>query len=209
MDQVKRLMHMHKLELLGLLQEVTEENERLRANCHQLEEANARLALSNHELSAECDALHDALTELRREREEAGATPEPAPFASTEAAYGLPQLPEAPPEPLPQAQAEPLPLGSFAEAMVAVEQIVAHTQAAADAYLERCRTGTEDCRAQAEEALAQARRQAEAILQQARTQKAALERETREAGNRLRGEMQRLNQFMTTMEPVEKMEGDP
>lgn len=45
---------MHKLELLGLLQEVTEENDRLRANCRQLEEANAKLALSNHELNMEC-----------------------------------------------------------------------------------------------------------------------------------------------------------
>ena len=47
-EEVKRLMRMHKLELLGLLQEVTEENDRLRANCRQLEEANAKLALSNH-----------------------------------------------------------------------------------------------------------------------------------------------------------------
>ena len=31
-EEVKRLMRMHKLELLGLLQEVTEENDRLRAN---------------------------------------------------------------------------------------------------------------------------------------------------------------------------------
>ena len=50
-EEVKRLMRMHKLELLGLLQEVTEENDRLRANCRQLEEANAKLALSNHELN--------------------------------------------------------------------------------------------------------------------------------------------------------------
>ena len=65
-EEVKRLMRMHKLELLGLLQEVTEENDRLRANCRQLEEANANLALSNHELNAECDALHGELTALRQ-----------------------------------------------------------------------------------------------------------------------------------------------
>ena len=65
-EEVKRLMRMHKLELLGLLQEVTEENDRLRANCRQLEEANAKLALSNHELNMECDALHGELTARRQ-----------------------------------------------------------------------------------------------------------------------------------------------
>lgn len=204
MDEVKRLMRMHKLELLELLQEVTEENDRLRANCRQLEEANANLALSNHELNAECEALHGELTALRAQAEDTTAASGPAPFAATESAYGLPR-PEEIPAPS-AASAQALPPGSFAEAMVAVEQIVARTQAAADAYLERCRTGVEDDRAQGQALLAEARQQAEAILAQARMQKAALERETREAGSRLRGEMQRLNQFMATMEPVEETE---
>ena len=106
-EEVKRLMRMHKLELLGLLQEVTEENDRLRANCRQLEEANAKLALSNHELNMECDALHGELTALRQGggvQEDAGRQP----YAPSESAYGLPQ-PEATeetPDAAPQAEPE-------------------------------------------------------------------------------------------------------
>ena len=134
-EEVKRLMRMHKLELLGLLQEVTEENDRLRANCRQLEEANAKLALSNHELNMECDALHGELTALRQGgvQEDAGRQP----YAPSESAYGLPQ-PETTEERALPADAHTLPPGNFAEAMVAAEQIAARTQAAADAYLARC-----------------------------------------------------------------------
>lgn len=204
MDEVKRLVRMHKLELLGLLQEVTEENDRLRANCRQLEEANARLALSNHELNAECDALHQELTTLRQGGE---TPPESQPFASSESVYGLPGGEELPAPALPaEERAQTLPPGSFAEAMVAAQQIVARTQAAADAYLARCQEAEAEARAQAEETLAQARRQAEALLEQARGQKAAMERETREVSGRLKGEMQRLHQLMSAMEQAEKAE---
>ena len=206
-EEVKRLMRMHKLELLGLLQEVTEENDRLRANCRQLEEANAKLALSNHELNMECDALHGELTALRQGggvQEDAGRQP----YAPSESAYGLPQ-PEATEERALPADAHTLPPGNFAEAMVAVEQIVARTQMAADAYLARCQEAAEEADAQAKEILAQARQQAESLLEQARTQKAAMERETREVSGRLRGEMQRLNKFMSAMETAEKTEENP
>lgn len=206
-EEVKRLMRMHKLELLGLLQEVTEENDRLRANCRQLEEANAKLALSNHELNMECDALHGELTALRQGggvQEDAGRQP----YAPSESAYGLPQ-PEATEERALPADAHTLPPGNFAEAMVAVEQIAARTQAAADAYLARCQEAAEEADAQAKEILAQARQQAESLLEQARTQKAAMERKTREVSGRLRGEMQRLNKFMSAMETAEKAEENP
>lgn len=206
-EEVKRLMRMHKLELLGLLQEVTEENDRLRANCRQLEEANAKLALSNHELNMECDALHGELTALRQ----GGGVQEGAgrqPYAPSESAYGLPQ-PEATEERALPADAHTLPPGNFAEAMVAAEQIAARTQAAADAYLARCQEAAEEADAQAKEILAQARQQAESLLEQARTQKAAMERETREVSGRLRGEMQRLNKFMSAMETAEKAEENP
>ena len=206
-EEVKRLMRMHKLELLGLLQEVTEENDRLRANCRQLEEANAKLALSNHELNMECDALHGELTTLRQGggvQEDAGRQP----YAPSESAYGLPQ-PEATEERALPADAHTLPPGNFAEAMVAAEQIAARTQAAADAYLARCQEAAEEADAQAKEILAQARQQAESLLEQARTQKAAMERETREVSGRLRGEMQRLNKFMSAMETTEKAEENP
>lgn len=209
MDEVKRLVRMHKLELLELLQEVTEENDRLRANCRQLEEANANLALSNHELNAECDALHGELTALRQ-----GTEPPPElerqPYTSRESAYGLPGGEELPAPALPaEERAQTLPPGSFAEAMVAAQQIVTRTQAAADAYLARCQEAASVAQAQAEETLAQARRQAEALLEQARGQKAAMERETREVSGRLRGEMQRLNKFMSAMETAEKTEENP
>ena len=207
MDQVKRLMRMQKPELLELLQEITEENDRLRGNCRQLEEANAKLALSNHELNMECDALHEELTALRREPE-IFPQDDQAPFTATEAAYGQPRMEAVALEESVE-EAHSLPAGSFAEAMVAVEQIVARTQAAADAYLERCRHEAEERSAQAEALLAQAQRRADEMLEQARAQKAALERETREASDRLRDEMQRLNQFMSTMDPVEKTEGTP
>lgn len=206
-EEVKRLMRMHKLELLGLLQEVTEENDRLRANCRQLEEANAKLALSNHELNMECDALHGELTALRQGggvQEDAGRQP----YAPSESAYGLPQ-PEATEERALPADAHTLPPGNFAEAVVAAEQIIARTQAAADAYLARCQEAAEEADAQAKEILTQARQQAESLLEQARTQKAAMERETREVSGRLRGEMQRLNKFMSAMETAEKAEENP
>ena len=206
-EEVKRLMRMYKLELLGLLQEVTEENDRLRANCRQLEEANAKLALSNHELNMECDALHGELTALRQGggvQEDAGRQP----YAPSESAYGLPQ-PEATEERALPADAHTLPPGNFAEAKVAAEQIAARTQAAADAYLARCQEAAEEADAQAKEILAQARQQAEFLLEQARTQKAAMERETREVSGRLRGEMQRLNKFMSAMETAEKAEENP
>lgn len=206
-EEVKRLMRMHKLELLGLLQEVTEENDRLRANCRQLEEANAKLALSNHELNMECDALHGELTALRQGgggQEDAGRQP----YAPSESAYGLPQ-PETTEERALPADMHTLPPGNFAEAMVAAEQIAARTQAAADAYLARCQEAAEEADAQAKEILAQARQQAESLLEQARTQKAAMERETREVSGRLRGEMQRLNKFMSAMETAEKAEENP
>ena len=206
-EEVKRLMRMHKLELLGLLQEVTEENDRLRANCRQLEEANAKLALSNHELNMECDALHGELTALRQGggvQEDAGRQP----YAPSESAYGLPQ-PEATEERALPADMHTLPLGNFAEAMVAAGQIAARTQAAADAYLARCQEAAEEADAQAKEILTQARQQAESLLEQALTQKAAMERETREVSGRLRGEMQRLNKFMSAMETAEKAEENP
>lgn len=206
-EEVKRLMRMHKLELLGLLQEVTEENDRLRANCRQLEEANAKLALSNHELNMECDALHGELTALRQGggvQEDAGRQP----YAPSESAYGLPQ-PEATEERALPADAHTLPPGNFAEAMVAAEQIAARTQAAADAYLARCQEAAEEADAQAKEILTQARQQAESLLERAHTQKAAMERETREVSGRLRGEMQRLNKFMSAMETAEKAEENP
>ena len=206
-EEIKRLMRMHKLELLGLLQEVTEENDRLRANCRQLEEANAKLALSNHELNMECDALHGELTALRQGggvQEDAGRQP----YAPSESAYGLPQ-PEATEERALPADAHTLPPGNFAEAVVAAEQIIARTQAAADAYLARCQEAAEEADAQAKEILTQARQQAESLLEQARTQKAAMERETREVSGRLRGEMQRLNKFMSAMETAEKAEENP
>ena len=38
---------------------------------------------------------------------------------------------------------------------------------------------------------------------------AAMERETREVSGRLRGEMQRLNKFMSAMETAEKAEENP
>ena len=208
MDEVKHLMRMHKLELLGLLQEVTEENDRLRANCRQLEEANAKLALSNHELNMECDALHGELTTLRQDFQAQQAA-EQAPYTPSESAYGLPPQEAPREEPAIPPELRTLPPGNFAEAMIAAEQIVARTQAAADAYLARCQEAADEADARAKEILAQARREAEALLEQARSQKAAMERETREVSGRLRGEMQRLNKLMSAMDAAEKTEANP
>ena len=154
----------------------------------------------------ECDALHGELTALRQGgvQEDAGRQP----YAPSESAYDLPQ-PETMEERALPADAHTLPPGNFAEAMVAAEQIAARTQAAADAYLARCQEAAEEADAQAKEILAQARQQAESLLEQARTQKAAIERETREVSGRLRGEMQRLNKFMSAMETAEKAEENP
>lgn len=204
-EEVKRLMRMHKLELLGLLQEVTEENDRLRANCRQLEEANAKLALSNHELNMECDALHGELTALRQG--ECRRMPGRQPYAPSESAYGLPH-PETTEERALPADMHTLPPGNFAEAMVAAEQIAARTQAAADAYLARCRRRRRRPMPR-QRNLAQARQQAESLLEQARTQKAAMERETREVSSRLPGRDAAVNKFMSAMETAEKAEENP
>lgn len=169
MKDKKSLARMDKLELFTLLQEITDENDRLRAYCHQLEDANAKLALSNHELNEECDALHRELQALQAE---------------------LANLRQG------QEIASALPAGSFAQAMVEVQEIVQHTQMAADAYLERVRQETEDAQGKSDAILAQARQQAEEIVSVAQERKEGLERETREISQRLRSEMERLQHLM-------------
>ncbi len=205
-EEVKRLMRMHKLELLGLLQEVTEENDRLRANCRQLEEANAKLALSNHELNMECDALHGELTALRQGgvQEDAGRQP----YAPSESAYGLPQ-PETTEERALPADAHTLPLETLPRPWWRRSRLLPGPRRRRMHIWRAARRRRRRPMPRQRKSWPRPGSRRNPCWNRPAPEKAAMERETREVSGRLRGEMQRLNKFMSAMETAEKTEENP
>ena len=93
------------------------------------------------------------------------------------------------------AQVDPaaLPTGSFAEAMVQVQEITARTQKAADEYLAQAKATADEMERAASEALESARQEAEALLTAAREQAAAVTREADDNRTRMEGEMKQLS----------------
>ncbi|MBR4081919.1 MAG: hypothetical protein IKK21_09060 [Clostridia bacterium] len=94
-----------------------------------------------------------------------------------------------------QAQIDPaaLPTGSFAEAMVQVQEIAARTQTAADEYLAQAKAAAADMERAAAETLENARQESDALLTAAREQADAVTREVEENKARMEGEMKQLS----------------
>lgn len=169
MDDVKSILKMSKPELLALLEDVTAENDRLRFHCDQLEAENAQLLRQQQ-------ALQAPYPDAAPGEPNPASAPTPRPYSTEEdVPYGLPSAEEALEEETPEQASHDLTIGSFAEAMVAVQDIVARTQAAADAYLARCKQSAQTDTAVWEERLAQAEARCRAAEQQAETYRKRLQ----------------------------------
>lgn len=192
MDDVKSILKMSKPELLALLEDVTAENDRLRFHCDQLEAENAQLLQQQQTLQAPYpDAAH--------KEPQAPSVPAPRPYSAEEdVPYGLPPAEEFPEEEATEQAESDLPLGSFAEAMVAVQDIVTRTQAAADAYLARCKQSAQTDTAALEERLAQAEARCRAAEQKAEAYR-----------KRLQERAAVLQRFMTELAQEQKTEDTP
>lgn len=191
MSKKNSLARMDRVSLLELLCQLTEENETLNRRVQELEEANADMALRDHELTARAE-LAEAQAEESRQRMEQMAQENRA-AAQTR---------------------ENLPVGSFAQAMIQAQEIVQRTQQAADDYLAACQrkageaqaeaeTIVAAARGEAEEQLRAARAQAEEIVRQAEERKCAVEAREQEIRQRLRSEIAGLNRMVERLEQEE------
>ena len=191
MSKKNSLARMDRVSLLELLCQLTEENETLNRRVQELEEANANLALRDHELTARAEQA-EAQAEERRQRME--------------------QMEQ---ENRNAVQArEDLPVGSFAQAMIEAQEVVQRTQQASDEYLAACQRKAGEAQAQAdaivagaqqaaEEQLQAARTQAEEIVRQAEERRRALEVKEQEIRQRLRSEIAGLNRMVERLEQEE------
>ena len=185
------LARMDRVSLLELLCQLTEENETLNRRVQELEEANANMALRDHELTARAEQAEAVAEECRRYVEQMEEEKRNAAKAR-----------------------EDLPVGSFAQAMVEAQEIVQRTQQAADDYLATCQRKVDEAQAQADAIVAgaqqeaerqqlAARAQAEEIVRQAEERRRALEIREQEIRQRLRSEIAGLNRMVERLEQEE------
>lgn len=191
MSKKNSLARMDRVSLLELLCQLTEENETLNRRVQELEEANADMALRDHELTARAEQAEAQAEESRRSMEQMAQDNR----AAVQAREGL-------------------PVGSFAQAMIEAQEVVQRTQQAADDYLAACRSKADEAQAQAdaivagaqqaaEEQLQAARTQAEEIVRQAEERRHALEEKEQEIRQRLRSEIAGLNRMVERLEQEE------
>ncbi|MGN0747023.1 MAG: hypothetical protein ACI4ML_10145 [Aristaeellaceae bacterium] len=191
MSKKSGLARMDKVSLLELLSQLTEENETLKRRVRELEEANAELALRDHELTAKADQAERVAEECRRYVEQMEEEKRKADRARDD-----------------------LPVGSFAQAMIAAQEVVQRTQQAADDYLAACQRRASEAETEAEAIVAAARgeaeerlwaagAQAEEIVRQAEERKRALEAREAEIRQRLRSEIAGLNRMVERLEQEE------
>lgn len=140
----KKFAKMDRVKLLELLCQLTEENETLSRRLKGMEEANAEMTLRTRELEQKAmDAQ-----------------------AKAEVCSGEMQTMRSSME-ADEAQRQALPAGNFAEAMMQQYEIAQRTQEAADAYIALCRSRADEAQNQAQQTLDNAREQADAMLRQA------------------------------------------
>ena len=190
-NRKNNLARMDRVSLLELLCQLTEENETLKRRVQELEEANAELALRDHEPTARAEQAEARAEKDARRMEEM----EQQNRAAVQAR-------------------EDLPVGSFAQAMIEAQEVVQRTQQAADDYLAACQRRAGEAQAQAEaivagaqqeaeEQLRTARAQAEEIVRQAEERRRALEVREQEIRQRLRSEIAGLNRMVERLEQEE------
>ena len=109
MSKKSGLARMDRVSLLELLCQLTEENETLNRRVRELEEANAELALRDHELTARAEQAEQVAEECRRRVEQMEQEKRSAARVRDD-----------------------LPVGSFAQAMIQAQEVVQRTQQAAD-----------------------------------------------------------------------------
>ena len=129
-SESKPLSRLGKLELMELIEQLTRDHQELMAKTNKLQEAHTQEILTVRELSDIRDALTQQVMDLTTQLAEVKAKS--------------------------QAEKDALPMGSFADSLVSVHDIIGRTQQAANEYQARWESLVAEAQQQADEILAKA-----------------------------------------------------